>query len=186
MWKKSFEPSSTYLTHLNINYVSKGAKIEIPEAPELLKSGADEIYKWIYMELHAEGRAKEKYKFQVAIAANALFLYRKVSNAITLEGITDAEEIGLQMRTLRTASMEWSNAAKALMLTPESETKIGVELIQPEKPKTFEEVLNEMVKDKKKKSNYGHRTPSKSRKAQEQRHETRKKSTNRTSGRAKK
>ena len=152
-------------------------EVKTPDAPELLRSEARPIYDWIYGTLKSEDRSKEKYKHQVAIAANALYFYRKVSKIVNFTEVTDIEDIGLQIRALNSASMEWTRAAKVLLLTPESEIKIQVPEAPPEDRKTFAQQLDDAVKDKVKK-NYGHRTPPTDRKAQEKRYETRKKTTN--------
>ena len=132
-------------------------KDKVPDAPEQLKEEARPLYNSIYNELIKEGRGKEKFRYTVAVAANALYFYKVVMSATVISETTDVEEIGLSIRALNSASMEWSRASKALLLTPESESKMKeVPVEEIEKPKTFEEMLATEV-NAKYKGNYGGR-----------------------------
>lgn len=101
---------------------------KIPEPPEELFDKAIEIYNSIYSILQKEQRSKDKYKVTVAIAANALYFYRKaveLADALGDSADNSPMEMNRVINGMNKASGEYLRAAKSLRLTPESEGELA-------------------------------------------------------------
>jgi hypothetical protein len=139
--------------------VEEKEKIKIPKAPPQLNSKARVYYKQLYQILISEDRGADKYKYQVAIAANALLLYQLANEQLKIGEAMTAQDIGVVIRGLNSASSEWQRSAKALLLTPESELRMEEppEVVEP--PPTMSDVMNELMKEKSRNDNYAKQVP---------------------------
>lgn len=147
---------------------------KIPTAPEELFEKAQPIYDAIYEILHKEQRSKEKYKVTVAIAANALYFYRKaVQMADELGDSVDRSpmEMNRVINGMNKASGEYLRAAKSLQLTPESEGDL--KNFTDKKGPTLAEILGQGA-PKSKNDSYGSKNKT-NKKSSEKKVSTRKK-----------
>lgn len=115
--------------------------------PDQLKQEAKSIYDDIKKILEDEERWNTKYRFTVAVAANAMYLYQEALGECTY----------LDIGIINKASSEYLKAARVLLLTPEAELKIRIpEPEQKEKPSLMDVLGGSSAS---KNDNYGHKGP---------------------------
>ena len=143
----------------------------IPDPPQQLHEGALEFYNELYQLLIDEGRGEIKYKHSVAVAANSLYYYTHTVKQIPMAQDMGVKELGESIRALNSASMEWSRAAKVLMLTPEAELRMRESPIETtaDAPPTLNDVMGELLKTRSRNDNYGGKKKPQSNKAKEDR-----------------
>lgn len=136
-------------------------KPKIPTPPPQLRKEARKIYRELYSILLAEDRGSDKFRHQVAISANALYFYQIAVDSITITKDMSTNNIGIAIRTLNSASMEWTRAGRALLLTPEAELKLSLDStgVDGQPPPTMADMIGEILGAKSKNDNYGTKNP---------------------------
>ena len=79
--------------------------IKVPKSPPQLHAKASVIYKQLYTILIMEGRGDDKFRFQVAIAANALYFYKLTIDEVKITDGMGIDAVGVAIRALNSASM---------------------------------------------------------------------------------
>ena len=123
-----------------------------PKPPPQLHPKARTIYRQLYAILIMEDRADDKFKYSVAVAANSLYFYKLTIDTVKITDDMSTDAVGIAIRALNSASMEWSRAAKVLLLTPEAELKLKAitdgSSDSGDAPPTLADMMGEMLRTK--------------------------------------